>query len=96
MSSFNSLELEVLRWGEQRGILQHSNPMAQASKTIEEVGELVTAINNGDKGACKDAYGDILVTMILGADMLGFSLIECLDAAYGEIDRKSTRLNSSH
>ena len=95
MASFGILELDVLRWAEARDILKHSNPMAQASKTIEEVGELVAALNNNDRTAAKDAYGDILVTLIVGSDMLNLSLLECLESAYDEIKDRRGKLNSA-
>ena len=69
MASFSSLELDVIRWADQRDILKHSTPMAQAAKTIEEVGELVAALNSNDRTAAKDAYGDILVTLIVGSEI---------------------------
>ena len=64
MASFSMLEMDVIRWAEARDIIKHSTPMAQAAKTIEEVGELAAALNSNDRTAAKDAYGDILVTLI--------------------------------
>ena len=89
--SYREIEIEVLRWAEARQIIPNSNAMAQAVKTVEEVGELLSAINKKDKAAIKDAYGDILVTMIIGAALVDVDLIDCLDGAYREIkDRKGT------
>lgn len=91
MSSYNELELKILRWGEQRRIIPNSTPMAQAAKTIEEVSELVAAINANDVNAMRDAYGDILVTLIIGSDLANISLLEALECAYEEIkDRNGT------
>ena len=91
MSSYNELELKVIRWAEARKIIPNGTPMAQAAKTIEEVGELVAAINAGDINAMRDAYGDILVTLIIGSDLANISLLEALEVAYDEIkDRKGT------
>ena len=95
MASFGDLELKVLRWAEQRDIIKHSTPMAQAAKTIEEVGELVAALNSNDRDAARDAYGDILVTLLIGSDMLNLSLLECLEAAYDEIKDRRGKLNSA-
>ena len=95
MASFSDLELKVLRWAEQRDIIKHSTPMAQAAKTIEEVGELVAALNSHDRDAARDAYGDILVTLLIGSDMLNLSLLECLEAAYDEIKDRRGKLNSA-
>lgn len=41
--SYAALELEVVRWAEDRKIVQNSNIQAQARKTLEEAGELLEA-----------------------------------------------------
>ncbi len=48
--SYADVEMKVVRWGEDRQIVQNSNPRAQAIKTLEEVGELMQAITVGSKG----------------------------------------------
>jgi phosphoribosyl-ATP pyrophosphohydrolase len=87
--SYANLEIDVIRWGEARGIVQNSNPEAQAKKTQEELNELFLAIHEDDRDAMKDAYGDILVTIIMGCACADLDLVECLAGAYNEIkDRK--------
>ena len=87
--SYAEIEMSVLRWGEARGIVQNSTPAAQAVKTQEELDELIDAIRNGDKEAMKDAYGDILVTLVMGCACADLDLVECFKGAYEEIkDRK--------
>ena len=87
--SYSDLEMKVIQWGEARGIVQNSNPAAQAIKTQEEVDELVDAIRDGDRDAMKDAYGDILVTLIMGCATADIDLVDCLELAYDQIkDRK--------
>ena len=105
--SYADLELKVVRWAEARSIVQNSTPLAQARKTLEEAGELVewTAMltmvdelqpNNRElretvMGKVKDCYGDVLVTLIVGAATADVDLTECLAQAYEEIkDRKGT------
>jgi len=41
--SYQQLEIEVIRWAEERQIIQNSNIQAQARKTLEEAGELMEA-----------------------------------------------------
>jgi NTP pyrophosphatase (non-canonical NTP hydrolase) len=41
--SYAITELEVIRWAEDRQIVQNSNPFAQSRKTLEEAGELMEA-----------------------------------------------------
>jgi len=87
--SYRELEMKVIQWGEARGIVQNSTPLAQYKKTVEEVWELNDAIQYDDVDAMKDAYGDILVTLIMGCACADIDLVECLELAYNEIkDRK--------
>jgi NTP pyrophosphatase (non-canonical NTP hydrolase) len=87
--SYAKTEIAVIQWGEARQIVQNSTPYAQALKTQEELYELFEAIENKDTAAMKDAYGDILVTLIMGCACADLDLVECLNGAYEEIkDRK--------
>ena len=87
--SYAATEIKVIQWGEARGIVQNSTPAAQAVKTQEELDELIDAIRNGDKEAMKDAYGDILVTLVMGCACADLDLVECFKGAHEEIkDRK--------
>ena len=89
LMSYSNIEIKVVQWGEARGIVQNSTPAAQAIKTQEELDELVDAIRNGDREAMKDAYGDILVTLVMGCACADLDLVECFKGAYNEIkDRK--------
>ena len=82
-------EMDVIRWGLERQIVQNSNPRAQAIKTLEEVGELMQAIQDKDREAMIDAYGDILVTLVMGCATADLDLVTCFKHAYEQIkDRK--------
>lgn len=87
--SFAQIEMLTLQWGEARGIVQNSTPYAQAVKTREELQELFTAIAKGDRAEMADAYGDILVTLVMGCACADLDLVTCFKGAYSEIkDRK--------
>jgi NTP pyrophosphatase (non-canonical NTP hydrolase) len=87
--SYADIEMKVVQWGEARGIVQNSDPYAQATKTQEELNELIEAIKSGDRAAMADAYGDILVTLVMGCACADLDLVECFKGAYEEIkDRK--------
>ena len=89
MATYTELEMLIVRWAEARKIIPNSNPLAQAIKTTEEMAELLTAINKGDREAAIDAYGDVLVTLIIGATLADLNLVSCLEKAWLEIkDRK--------
>jgi len=87
--SYADVEMKIIQWGEARGIVQNSTPKAQWHKTVEEVEELRDAIKAGDREAMKDAYGDILITLIMGCACADLDLVDCLKLAYNQIkDRK--------
>lgn len=89
MASYQMLESDIIRWAEQRKIIPRSTPLAQAIKTTEEVAELLKALSKGDLNEAKDAYADIMVTLIIGAALLDVNLVSCLEDAYQVIkDRK--------
>ncbi len=90
--NYQNLELKVIQWAESRKIIQNSNNMAQAIKTLEEVTELLEAIHSNDIVAQKDAYGDILVTLIVGCSTAGINLMDCLSMAYDEIKNRTGHL----
>lgn len=87
--SYAEFEMKTIQWGEARGIVQNSTPAAQAIKTQEELDELIDAIRNNDRAAMADAYGDILVTLVMGCACADLDLVSCFEGAYNEIkDRK--------
>ena len=89
--SYSMVEINVIRWGEDRKIVQHSTPYAQALKTREELIELFDAIAANDREAMIDAYGDILVTLVMGCATADLDLVECFKHAYEQIkDRTGT------
>lgn len=89
--SFADYELKVIRWAEDRRIIPNSTPMAQAIKTLEEVTELLSALHRGNREEMIDAYGDVLVTLVVGAALADVDITKCLEAAYEQIkDRKGT------
>lgn len=85
---YRELEQLVIKWADERGIFEKGNPDAQCDKTLEEVMELSTAIFHNDKAEIKDALGDILVTIIIQAEMQGLELEDCLLAAYNVISKR--------
>lgn len=92
--SYQSTEVNVIAWGEKRGIVQHSTPAAQAIKTQEELDELIDAIRNNDRAAMADSYGDILVTLVMGAAIADLDLQTCFELAYQEIKDRKGSLNA--
>ena len=92
--TYANTEMKVIQWGEARGIVQHSTSLAQAAKTQEELNELIDAIISNDKDAMADAYGDILVTLVMGAAIADLDLQTCFELAYQEIKNRKGSLNA--
>jgi NTP pyrophosphatase (non-canonical NTP hydrolase) len=85
---YRELEQLVIKWADEKGIFEKGTPSAQCDKTLEEVMELSTALHNDDKVEIKDALGDILVTIIIQAEMQGLELEDCLLTAYNVISKR--------
>jgi homoserine kinase len=87
--NFEIISEKVTDWAKARQIIPNSTPMAQAIKTTEEVAELLKALSKKDLKEAEDAYGDILVTLVIGASLANLNLIKCFNSAYEVIkDRK--------
>ena len=92
---YEVVEAAVIDWAEQRRIIPNSSPLAQAIKTTEEVAELLSALSSGDRQKAADAYGDIMVTLIIGAQLADMDLLSCLNVAYEAIRDRKGRLLSN-
>ena len=83
---------KIVTWAKDRQIIPNGNCMTQAIKTLEEVHELIRAIDRDDKDEITDAYGDILVTIANGAYLHGTELPECAYKAYKVIEHRTGTL----
>ena len=91
--SFEITELEVVRWGEARGIIQNSDSKTQLLKAFSEMGELADAITKRDRGSIIDGLGDILVCLTMVAAIEDVDLKQCFKSAYDEIKNRKGYLN---
>ena len=75
---------KVKQWGREKRI---NNPYRQLNKCLEELGELASEIcrDRFSSPEFKDSIGDVLVTIIILADMTENDPEECLRLAYNEI-----------
>ena len=105
---YDYLSEKTLEWAEEKGILAKATPLTQAKKTLEEVNELIEALEAQEKGLeqfvnskgtlvntkaeIKDAYGDIEVTIQIGAKMSKLKLLECFDSAYNVIKNRQGKM----
>jgi NTP pyrophosphatase (non-canonical NTP hydrolase) len=89
--SYRELELQVIRWAEDRRIIPNATPASQLLKAVSEMGELADAEGKRDLEAIKDAVGDVLVCLINYCALRDIDLVTCLAGAYDQIkDRKGT------
>lgn len=84
-TSFKELSGSVIDWAKKRELLSPENAKSQYLKFIEESGELARGILKADATETEDAFGDVLVTLIILAEQTGYNLERCLQTAYNEI-----------
>lgn len=92
--TFEDLDMLTLEWARERSILKHSTAQAQITKTQEELDELKEALDKGDLVGTVDGFGDVLVTLIIAAELKGLDLVDCLNVAYEEIKDRKGYLNA--
>lgn len=66
---FSKFVHNVQGWQYDRGIYDHSTPLAQALKAVSEVGELADAVIKGNRDGIKDGIGDVMVCLVGVATM---------------------------
>ena len=82
----------VIAWGKEKGILDHSSSLDQFEKTMEEVLELHSALILRDEHETIDAIGDIQVTLILQCALLGIDFDQTLKTAYDVISKRTGKM----
>lgn len=82
----------VIQWAHDKGIMSKATPMKQALKTLEECTELLHAIQDNNPHEIKDAIGDILVTIIIQAEMNSMDIEDCLQSAYDIISKRTGKM----
>lgn len=98
--TFDELQSKIKGWGLAKGITtkkkqkgkQVIQKYAQTLKIQEESGELCGAILKDDEPKIKDGIGDTIVTLILLAEIQGYTLEECLLIAWNEIKSRDGQL----
>lgn len=87
---------KIRQWGEDRNLIKGTTAEKQCLKTMEELGELSSAILKNDMDGIIDGIGDTVVTLTLIAAQYGIKIEDCIDAAYDEIkDRKGKMINGA-
>ena len=94
---YEELQTKVIKWAEDRNILENSNAIKQISKTQEELDETLDALKRLEQGEesileVADGIGDMLVTIILLAKTVGLDSVDCLADAYDEIKERKGKM----
>jgi NTP pyrophosphatase (non-canonical NTP hydrolase) len=95
MATYQTLELDIIRWAEARQIIPNSTAQAQLLKAVSEMGELADATLKKQMPAITDGVGDVMVCLIIYCALLDINLVDCMEWAYEEIkNRKGTLLEN--
>ena len=101
------LTTNIVQWGYDKGILKeeyldmpqftdefklYNIRTAQLKKTYEEVDELNEAIFSKNREEAMDAIGDIIVTLIMQAELWDTNIFECLEGAYDVISKRTGKM----
>jgi NTP pyrophosphatase (non-canonical NTP hydrolase) len=97
---FEDYEIKVIDWANAKGILGglddaediYTRVHKQLGKFEEESMEMIEAIDNRDLDKVRDEMGDVIVTLVIQANLWGLSLTECLEEAYNKINVRSGRM----
>tara|TARA_R110002074_G_scaffold132641_2_gene276050 strand:- start:175 stop:1008 length:834 start_codon:yes stop_codon:yes gene_type:complete len=84
----------IRKWADKRGIYKSGDTKTQYVKLQEEAGELAKAILKNDEAEFVDAIGDCVVVLTNLAHLGGYSIEECIDAAYTEISNRTGKMTN--
>ncbi len=93
LEDLGNLERLILQWSHDRGILQNGKVETQTLKLVSEIGELCDNVAKGKD--IKDDIGDCFVVLTNIANMMGTSMTECAQVAYGDIKDRKGFLNEA-
>ena len=92
MTTFADVELNIIRWAENRKIIPNSTPATQLLKAVSEIGELADATIKSDRDEIIDAVGDVMVCMVNYCALQDLNLVDCMQVAYDQIKHRTGTL----
>jgi NTP pyrophosphatase (non-canonical NTP hydrolase) len=84
----------IRAWANERGLYDGGDPKTQALKLVEEVGETCKAILKEDLPETIDGIGDCVVVLTNLAELVGYPIEKCIDAAYNEIKGRTGKMSN--
>ena len=85
---------QIREWASTRGIYDKGDTKTQYIKLQEEAGELAKAILKNDDVEFVDAIGDCVVVLTNLAHLGGYTIEECIDAAWNQIKNRQGRMSN--
>lgn len=82
-------EQEVIQWAQAKGLITQENANTQLLKSFEEMGEVARALLKDNHDDLIDGLGDVMVTLIILAEIKGLKLEFCLAEAYNVIKNRT-------
>jgi NTP pyrophosphatase (non-canonical NTP hydrolase) len=94
--TFEQLQTATVDWANDKNLIKPENAPTQFLKVVEELGELSRSILKEDRKEEIDAFGDVMVTLIILSQQRGLNLVDCLNTAYEVIkNRKGKTVNGT-
>lgn len=88
----NELISNVIDWANDKGLIKGENSDKQLMKIVEEVGELAGAVIKKNRKDEIDAVGDVMVTLIIFAEIRGYDVMSALQYAYNQIKDRTGKM----
>lgn len=95
MMTYERLEDLILEWATHRGILQNGDHKNQLLKLVSEIGEYSDEVAKNNHAKMVDELGDIMVVLIIMAELADIDPIGALAQAYNKIKDRKGYLNEN-
>jgi len=84
----------IREWAKERGLYDKGDPKTQTLKLMEEAGEICRAVLKDDREQIIDGIGDCVVVLTNLAELVGYPIEKCIDAAYDEIKGRTGKMSN--
>jgi len=84
----------IREWARSRGLYDKGDSKTQTLKLMEEAGEICRAVLKDDREQIIDGIGDCVVVLTNLAELVGYPIEKCIDAAYNEIKNRTGKMDN--
>jgi len=85
---------KIRDWADERGLYSGGDTKTQTLKLMEEAGEICRAVLKDDREQIIDGIGDCVVVLTNLAELVGYPIEKCIDAAYDEIKGRTGKMSN--